>query len=363
MLNKLAAHLRLTVPVIGVAVGALSLSGQEPARWSALPKPTLTILTVPRDSAYALSGITDAIRLPGGMIAVANGKPREILLFDGRGRFVRRVGRSGEGPGEFKGELRLVPGGPDSVTVVDWSRQTRVAYSVRDASFSESAIAEMVPPSVVGPTLRSGALLRFDLGRATGCPSVALGSSSSAPTQLREVFVDATGRSWIRGYAESEWHIFSSQGRPLASTSLPSSFQPFHFQDGSLVGGTRTKDGSDQVVVIQVRGSGKATPDRCLTATDSFPAAGGQRTAALKSAMRNAAVANESAKQKYQHHVSTLDSLGISIAQGMTYRGVRATSDGWAAMVVDNQSRIFCFMAVGDAAPVGWRSGMLACGN
>lgn len=58
-------------------------------------------------------------RLSDGSVVVADRMAGELRLFDQRGRFLRRIGRSGEGPGEFKGvsSIQLLAG--DSMGVFD----------------------------------------------------------------------------------------------------------------------------------------------------------------------------------------------------------------------------------------------------
>ncbi len=52
-------------------------------------------------------------------IAILNGGTQEILLFDMSGRYLRSVGRSGEGPGEFLGLARIDRGQGDSIIAWD----------------------------------------------------------------------------------------------------------------------------------------------------------------------------------------------------------------------------------------------------
>lgn len=47
--------------------------------------------------------ITAALVTRGGLIAVADGRTQRVRLFERSGRLVKSVGRSGDGPGEFKG--------------------------------------------------------------------------------------------------------------------------------------------------------------------------------------------------------------------------------------------------------------------
>jgi hypothetical protein len=56
---------------------------------------------------YMLSRVFDALRLPDGRILVGNSATSEIRVFDRQGKFLKSVGRKGNGPGEF-GELSSV---------------------------------------------------------------------------------------------------------------------------------------------------------------------------------------------------------------------------------------------------------------
>lgn len=80
-------------------------SGRAPGR------PLLSLDTVPitdigeggdDDPAYQLFQVASALRLSDGTIVVANRGSHQLRFFDAEGRFIRNVGRQGEGPGEFQ---------------------------------------------------------------------------------------------------------------------------------------------------------------------------------------------------------------------------------------------------------------------
>jgi len=56
---------------------------------------------------YQLFSVFDAVRLSDGTVAIANSGTSEIRFFNSDGIFVRSVGRSGGGPGEFRGTHSL----------------------------------------------------------------------------------------------------------------------------------------------------------------------------------------------------------------------------------------------------------------
>jgi hypothetical protein len=67
-----------------------------------------------------LTDVTSAVRLPSGKLAIANAGTSEIRYFGAKGGYLRRVGRRGEGPGDFSGSsMYLWASGGDGLTVYD----------------------------------------------------------------------------------------------------------------------------------------------------------------------------------------------------------------------------------------------------
>lgn len=66
-----------------------------------------------------VSATTNVVRTDDGFLLVLIDEPYRITEFDASGAFVRRVGRRGEGPGEFKNIRTLVVGPSDSVFAFD----------------------------------------------------------------------------------------------------------------------------------------------------------------------------------------------------------------------------------------------------
>jgi hypothetical protein len=65
------------------------------------------------------SRINGAVRLDDGRIAVANGQPMELRVFTPTGKFIKRLGRTGQGPGEFQYVKRMMATRGDTVLVVN----------------------------------------------------------------------------------------------------------------------------------------------------------------------------------------------------------------------------------------------------
>jgi hypothetical protein len=88
------------------------------------------------DSLYELATVMGAARLSDGSIAVANMGSSNIRVYDARGRYVRAIGRRGQGPGEFRQVMGLERRPGDTLAVID-SREEIEFYSA-DGKFGRA---------------------------------------------------------------------------------------------------------------------------------------------------------------------------------------------------------------------------------
>ncbi len=100
-------------------------------------EPSLTIDT-PGDGSFTLFQVRALAPLSAGRLAVANGKPPEILVFGEDGALVARFGQDGDGPGEFRsiGSIAVLPG--DSIAVFD-AAAGRLSVFDGDGAFAHDA--------------------------------------------------------------------------------------------------------------------------------------------------------------------------------------------------------------------------------
>lgn len=68
-------------------------------------------------------GLLGTVATAGGYIVAADGQAASLAIFDRTGEFIRRSGRSGQGPGEFASISALLPYRGDSVVVYDGMMQ------------------------------------------------------------------------------------------------------------------------------------------------------------------------------------------------------------------------------------------------
>ncbi len=111
---------RCLVAAMGACLATLTAGiaeGQSGA-WSIGPNPSLQIGAGVRGPADQLGRVIAAQRLSDGSVAILDAMLPAVRVYDERGRHVRDLGRSGDGPGEFRVPLSLVVEG-DTILVLD----------------------------------------------------------------------------------------------------------------------------------------------------------------------------------------------------------------------------------------------------
>jgi len=125
-------------------------------QWRLASTPEWTFSHVPSRESSDLLGITGAVFLNSGVLAVGHGSTRELLLVDTRGHYVRAIGANGSGPGELRSVRGPFATSDEQLVVYDVTQRrisrfdttgtflgTRnvVAPTERDAVFSVQSIA------------------------------------------------------------------------------------------------------------------------------------------------------------------------------------------------------------------------------
>ncbi|MDH3495909.1 MAG: 6-bladed beta-propeller [Gemmatimonadota bacterium] len=99
----------------------------------------------------AFGRVTDAVFLESGAIAIADAILAQVVVFSQDARWVRSIGRSGDGPGEFRLPAVLAAGADDSLLV--WDARTRT-ISFFDAQ-GKYVRSFRTPPQWIVSSMRS----------------------------------------------------------------------------------------------------------------------------------------------------------------------------------------------------------------
>lgn len=98
----------------------------DSSRWRIDPEPLVDLAATgsgPEHLFYRADGV---VRFSDGSLAVADGGSHEIRFFSPEGRFRAKMGREGEGPGEFTGIRGVVRTPADTLLVLDYAARVTV---------------------------------------------------------------------------------------------------------------------------------------------------------------------------------------------------------------------------------------------
>ena len=178
--------------------------------------------------AHEFFRVRDVRRMPNGAIAIANRGTNEIRLFSMDGRFLRAVGGSGEGPGEYR-NVRMLETAGDSLVVLDsdgrvtvlgpeldlirtWELRYR-AVSIHDIGDGQMAI-QFISPSMA--SVREGGALIRNPGVLYRIGPTGVMIDSIASTAGGEEYIHASadgGRTASRPLFGRSSHVATWNGR------------------------------------------------------------------------------------------------------------------------------------------------------
>lgn len=117
-------HAQVLADSAGVRRVSYPRTAQPRSTWHLSDQPLL-VVGAGEDASTEFSAVRGVVRLSGGGVAIANGGTNEIRIFASDGAFVRSLGRTGGGPGEFQRITRLLRTG-DTLVGVDGDSRAHV---------------------------------------------------------------------------------------------------------------------------------------------------------------------------------------------------------------------------------------------
>ncbi len=176
-----------------------ALAAQSPvADWVVAPRPTTVIGGSNAGRGGDLAGVSSAHRLSDGDVAVANGDPLALRLFDAAGRLIRTIGRGGAGPGEFRSQVMVFAGGARfAAGLHQRQRPLGVVQRRPDSCCAKSRAATAAVsarPAAVPARLRDARVRTF---RSPAYGRWSIASPIMATARSRKSFPDRDGRFWV----------------------------------------------------------------------------------------------------------------------------------------------------------------------
>jgi hypothetical protein len=244
---------KLSTVWAAVAVPFLAACGQGDARqgggfanWQVDSATVLEIGQVEGDSAYQLYRVRDIVELADGSVAIANSGTNQVRIYDAQGRYVRSLGRSGDGPGEFQMLLDLRARG-DTIHAYDRlsGRLTRFLASgqyLGDVVLRSSAA--MMTPTFSG-LLRDGASVGWIIQIPAERPD---GFQRHIGVLLR---IAADGVDTLGSFPGPEM-ILRTREAPGGGTVMQSTSLDFYRTFLAIAAGDRSYAGSTDSALINV---------------------------------------------------------------------------------------------------------------
>ena len=327
--------------------------------WSVSKDALVSIGTVSDDSLYELNRAESAIMLSNGEIVVANRGSSQLRWYDSRGRYIRSVGRRGQGPGEFK-SLYVFEGRGDTVFVDDGQnrRVSRISpdgrYIGLDSSATPSRELRFYDRSAV-----TRAPLNVDW---SGIRDALLGIPHDE-AGLRSVLVDRPGNLWVRKATDSlPYTVYDRSARRVGRVDIPVRFEVYQAFDTLVLGRFRDEDG---VEAIQLRRLTKAK-STAAPAASRRPAydearenqAHREALGAARSSLRNLLTAQELHHAKNKRYASRLSDLGgLALPQGVSLTLIAPTPNAYWIVAEIPGTPVVCIVGVGSVVPFGFVDG------
>lgn len=148
------------------------------------------------DPSELLHQVTELRITPDGGIVIANSGNHEVVAYGPAGSPKWRIGREGEGPGEFRGDLSLHPVRGDTLVIFDWLLRRSTAVDPEGRVLDVRVMPDWLPNTELEGTLSDGRHVissrHLALGPGLNQDSVAFHVTSSNDEDVIEAFAAAS---------------------------------------------------------------------------------------------------------------------------------------------------------------------------
>jgi hypothetical protein len=312
------------------------------------------------DTLREFARVTSAVQLSNGDIVVANSRTSQLRWFDATGKFIRIVGRPGQGPNEFGRSIAIFEAPGDTIVVLSNRRLHYIdragEFARRDTMlptlhwFYDRVFVERMPIGASSDRLR---------GIAAGIPH-------QQNVHGRRAVPDRAGNLWLRTKSGSNgdtWTGFGAAGRVVGNVTLPHDFEVFQITPTGILGLDKDSLGVERVQIRSLSRAAVASAPPSATARPRYSPedelkANESLFMNMKAVVRNAVTAQEGFFAEHARYTQSADSLRLRLPSGVTLHVVQADERGvW--MVASHPSvRSTCMFSYG----IVWTTGHVSCG-
>jgi hypothetical protein len=315
------------------------------------------------DPAQDLFNVRRVLRTGDGRFIIVTSQPVTVRVHDAGGRYLHLLGRSGEGPGEYRSAADLGVTAGDTVQVVS-SGTGRWSVFRLSGDLVREYLVDAAHPIPGGVTLQHGAYARHQLAGSRGCPhpGVLARHAPTQPFQFVETLTDGRGRTWRHDLtAAGLWHVYTPDGVHRFDVRLPPRLVIHQFAGDQLIGVTVDDDDANRVVVYRVRlaAMAGAPPAPCV---HPRPARDGLfRTLSIHA--RNAFVAGEAWRSDFDRYPATVPEMEyiLKVTEEAEMKILHTSSASWVFAVSHLETGAVCLASFGPDGLPGWESGSIAC--
>jgi hypothetical protein len=154
---------------LGILIVENSAPAELRAPWILDTSWVIDIGSQSADSTQEFSGFVIPVLLSDGRVVVANGGSSELRFFGPDGKWVKSVGRHGDGPGEFRDLGWLDVGAGDTLRTYDWGLRRLSVFTAEGAFLRPVSLytgGEVSSPRPLG-MLRDGQLVALSQNAVT----------------------------------------------------------------------------------------------------------------------------------------------------------------------------------------------------
>ena len=343
-------------------------------------EPALQIGVVEGDHNYELFRVTGAVWLSDGRVVVVNGGTAELRYYDREGRFLRRVGGRGKGPGEFTALTRVYRAAGDTVLGYDAWYLDRLSVFDERGDFVRNIAGRRLsedPYFPVDAWLYHRFWVLGALDRTTREAARAILDrlpDVTEPEAYRVVRLAADGQPWLRepvpdSGTTQRWLVVGHDARPLHVVEIPSDVAVYEVGSGRVLGLWRDSNDVNYVRSWAVVDTPDSVPvPEWLAAPEPrdlqvfSPGDTARILDALRSALRDFVMAQEAYFAGHLAYAVERDSLQLELPREIALHLVEAAEWGYSAVATWRGFPRICGIALGDLLPAGWPEGAPRCG-